>query len=254
MKQLSKSLDHERGPCECRRMNVARRTSLPLDAFLIELCCFSVLEIVGDVRVAIVRARIDVQNLFRRRGAGKICEQLVSTREPGAHWQFAADVCKRILERVSIPKTDAVAILQTIERFRCERLHIGSQQLQVAFIKTRRQNAQLCIAETEVFRLDQIRDFGDPRRLVLIRSQTFEKRQKLERGTVGGNVCRVDSQFEIAGDRFFQHHTRNRWTIGRHVHERRARYLPDRNSQSDTKRLTSRAMVRISVSRSPHSR
>ena len=68
VKQFGKSLDDERGPRERRRMNVARRTSLLLDAFLFELDGFSVLDVVGDVRVAIVRARIDVQkSLWSRR-------------------------------------------------------------------------------------------------------------------------------------------------------------------------------------------
>ncbi len=165
MKQFGKSLDHECGPRQRRRMNVARRTSFLLDAFLFELCGFSVFEVVGDVRVAIVRARIDVQNLFRRGCAGKIGEQFVSTRQPRTHRQFAADIRKRILERISVPKTDAITILQTIDRFRRERLHVGSQQVEMAFVKTRRQNAHLRIAETEVFRLDQIRNFGDSSRV-----------------------------------------------------------------------------------------
>ena len=66
-------------------MNIARWPSLLLDAFFFELCCFGVLDIVGDVRIAIVCARIDVQELFGGDRAGKIRVQLERTREPGAN-------------------------------------------------------------------------------------------------------------------------------------------------------------------------
>ena len=63
-------------------------------------------------------AGIDVQNLFGRRGTGKICKEFVCARQLGATSELAANVRKRILERIGIPKTDAVATLQTINRFR----------------------------------------------------------------------------------------------------------------------------------------
>ena len=80
-------------------------------------------------------------------------------------------------------------------------------------VETRRQHAHLRIAEPEVFRLDQIRDFSNPRRLRFFRRQTFEQREELERGAIRGNVAGVDAQLEIARQRFFQHDARDRWSI-----------------------------------------
>ena len=108
-------------------MNIARRATLLLDAFLFELCGFGVLDVVGNVGVAIVCARIDVQEFFRRECARKIGVQLEGTREPCAHAQLAADVRKGILERVGIPKADAITILQTLKRFGREHLEIRPQ-------------------------------------------------------------------------------------------------------------------------------
>ncbi len=116
-------------------MNVTRRTPLLLDAFLIEFRCFSIYEVVGDVPVAVVRARIDIENLLRRRSAGKVRVEFVRAREPRTHRQVAADICKRILERVGVPNTDAVAILQTIDGPLCQRLRVGSQQVEMTFVE-----------------------------------------------------------------------------------------------------------------------
>ena len=173
------------------------------------------------------------RSLFGRGGAGKFGEQFVSTRQPRTHGQIAADVRKRILERVSVPKTDAVAILQTIDRFRRERLHVGSQQVEVMFVKTRRQNAHLRIAETEVFRLDQVRDFGDPRRVWFSSEESPSRSsQQLQRGAVGRNVARVDSQLQIARHRLFQQHARDRRPISSTLTNDERDVARVRNSQS----------------------
>src|SRR5205085_4984677 len=118
-------------------MNITRRTPLSFSAFFLELCCFGVLEVVSNVSIAILRAGIDIQDLFCRCRSGKIGEQFMRASEPSGDCQVTADVCKCILERVSVPEADAVPVLQTMNRFGSERLNIGAQQFEVTLVETR---------------------------------------------------------------------------------------------------------------------
>src|SRR6185369_14603354 len=127
VQQFGKSLDHERSPRKRRGMNVARRTAFLLDSFVFEFNYLGVLDVVGDVSVAIVRARIDIQQLFRCRGAGKIGEEFVRASQPRTHTQITADIRERVLERISIPETDAVTILQMCNSFGRERVEVSSK-------------------------------------------------------------------------------------------------------------------------------
>ena len=88
-------------------MNISRGTSLLLAAFVFEFHDLRVLEVIGNVSLAIVRAGIDAQDFFGRRGSGKIGEELVRAGEPRTDGKIAADVSKGILECVGVPEAYA---------------------------------------------------------------------------------------------------------------------------------------------------
>src|SRR5688572_18860139 len=98
-------------------MNVARGTTLLFQSFFVKLRGFGVLDVIGDIAVAVLRAGIEVQQFpggFRLR---QVRDYLLRTSEPRGHLQLATDISKRILERVGVPHSDAVTILETLHSF-----------------------------------------------------------------------------------------------------------------------------------------
>src|SRR5687768_10770057 len=124
-------------------MNVRRWTPLLFKSFFVKLGGFGVLDVVGDVAVAVLGTGVEVQQLLRRFGVRQVRNDFFCTSKPRGHLQFSADIRKRILERVGVPHSDAVTILETFYSFAREQRHIWSQQAQMLRVESFIQNLQL---------------------------------------------------------------------------------------------------------------
>src|SRR5688572_10043718 len=96
-------------------MNVARWTPLPFKSFLLELRGLGVLDVVGDVAIAILGAGIEIQQFLGRFRVRQVGDDFLRTSEPRGYLQLTADVCKCILERVGVPHSDAVTTLEALD-------------------------------------------------------------------------------------------------------------------------------------------
>ena len=91
---------------ECRARAVVFARHPPLD-----LRRLRVFNLVGFVRIARLFAGVDIEKFSGGGGAWQFFDQLARSRQPVADAQLAADISKRILQRIGIPDADAVSLL-----------------------------------------------------------------------------------------------------------------------------------------------